>query len=84
VSRAVDTDGRSAAAIPLLAAAGLAGYVRTGRWPLAAAAAVALTALVFRLTSDSLGAPVALLLTGLLLLGMGAVVLIRRRAAEQP
>jgi hypothetical protein len=59
VSRAVDTDGRSAAAIPLLAAAGLAGYVRTGRWPLAAAAALALTALVFRLPSDSLGAPVA-------------------------
>jgi hypothetical protein len=70
--------------LALLAAVGLAGYVRTGRWPLAAAAAVALTALVFRLTSDSLGAPVALLLTGLLLLGMGAVVLIRRRAAEQP
>lgn len=67
----------------LLAGAGLAGYVRTGRWPLAAAAATALTVLVFRLTSDSLGAPVALLLTGLFLLGTGALVLVRRRAAEQ-
>jgi hypothetical protein len=72
------------AVLVLLAAAGLAGYVRTSRWPLAAAAAVALTVLVFRLTTDSLGAPVALLLTGLLLLGMGALVLVRRRAAEQP
>jgi hypothetical protein len=76
-------EGLGIAFLALLAAAGLAGYVRTGRWPLAAAAALALTVLVFRLTSDSLGAPVALLLTGLLLLGMGAVVLIRRRAAEQ-
>lgn len=67
----------------LLAAGGLAGYVRTGRWPLAAAAALALATLVFRLTSDSLGAPVALLLTGLVLLGSGAFVLLRRRAAEQ-
>ena len=76
--------GLGIGALVLIAAAGLAIYVRTGRWPLAAAAAVALTVLVFRLTSDSLGAPVALLLTGLVLLGMGAVVLVRRRAAEQP
>lgn len=76
-------EGLGIAFLALLAAAGLAGYVRTGGWPLAAAAALALTVLVFRLTSDSLGAPVALLLTGLLLLGMGAVVLIRRRAAER-
>ena len=76
-------EGLGIVALVLLVAAGLVGYVRTGRWPLAAAAAVALTALVFRLTSDSLGAPVALLLTGLLLLGMGAVVLVRRRSAEQ-
>jgi LPXTG-motif cell wall-anchored protein len=33
-------------------------------------------------TTDSLGAPVALLLTGLVLLGAGAVLLIRRRSAE--
>jgi hypothetical protein len=77
-------EGLGIVVLVLLVAAGLAGYVRTGRWPLAAAVAVALTVLVFRLTSDSLGAPVALLLTGLLLLGMGAVVLVRRRAAEQP
>jgi hypothetical protein len=76
-------EGLGIAVLVLMAAAGLAGYVRTGRWPLAAAAAVALTVLVFRLTSDSLGAPVALLLTGLVLLGMGAIVLVRRRAAEQ-
>jgi hypothetical protein len=66
----------------LLAAGGLTGYVRTGRWPLAAAAALALAILVFRVTSDSLGAPVALLLTGLVLLASGAFVLLRRRAAE--
>jgi hypothetical protein len=77
-------EGLGIVVLVVLVAAGLAGYVRTGRWPLAAAAAVALTVLVFRLTSDSLGAPVALLLTGLLLLGLGAVVLVRRRAAEQP
>jgi hypothetical protein len=69
------------AVLGLLAAGGLAGFVRTGRWPLAAAAALAVTTLVFRLTSDSLGAPVALLLTGLVLLGSGAL-LIRRRNAE--
>ena len=67
----------------LLAAGGLGGYVRTGRWPLAAVAVLALAALVFRLTSDSLGAPVALLLTGLVLLGSGAFVLLRRRSAQQ-
>jgi hypothetical protein len=76
-------EGLGIVVLVLLVAGGLVGYVRTGRWPLAAAAAVALTVLVFRLTSDSLGAPVALLLTGLLLLGMGAVVLVRRRSAEQ-
>lgn len=76
-------EGLGIAVLVALAVAGLAGYVRTGRWPLAATAALALTVLVFRLTSDSLGAPVGLLLTGLLLLGMGAVVLIRRRVAEQ-
>jgi hypothetical protein len=67
----------------LLVAGGLAGFVRTGRWPLAAAAALALAMLVFRLTSDSLGAPVALLLTGLVLLGAGGLLLVRRRATEQ-
>jgi hypothetical protein len=70
------------AVLVLLAAGGLAGYVRTGRWPLAAAAALALAVLVFRLTSDSLGAPVALLLTGVVLLGAGALLLVRRRATE--
>jgi hypothetical protein len=70
------------AVLVLLVAGGLAGYVRTGRWPLAAAAVLALALLVFRLTSDSLGAPVALLLTGLVLLGAGALLLVRRRSAE--
>ena len=76
-------EGIGIAVLVLLAAGGLAGYVRSGRWPLAAAAALALAVLVFRLTSDSLGAPVALLLTGLILLGAGALLLVRRRAAEQ-
>ncbi len=76
-------EGIGIAVLVLLAVGGLAGYVRAGRWPLAAAAAVALAVLVFRLTSDSLGAPVALLLTGLVLLGAGALLLVRRRAAEQ-
>jgi hypothetical protein len=70
------------AVLVLLVAGGLAGYVRAGRWPLAAAAVLALALLVFRLTSDSLGAPVALLLTGLVLLGAGALLLVRRRSAE--
>jgi hypothetical protein len=77
-------EGIGIAVLVLLVAGGLAGYVRTGRWPLAAAAAVALATLVFRLTSDSLGAPVGLLLTGLALLGAGAVVLLRRRSLDQP
>lgn len=72
-------EGIGIAVLVLLAAGGLAGYVRTGRWPLVAAAALALATLVFRLTRDSLGGPVALLLTGLILLGSGAVVLLRRR-----
>jgi hypothetical protein len=38
--------------------------------------------LVFRLTSDSLGAPVALLPTGLILLGAGALLLVRGRAVD--
>lgn len=75
-------EGIGIAVLVLLAAGGLAGYVRTGRWPLAAAAVLALALLVFRLTNDSLGAPVALLLTGLVLLGTGALLLIRRRANE--
>lgn len=73
-------EGVGIAVLGLLAAGGLAGYVRTGRWPLAAAGVLALAALVLRLTTDSLGAPVALLLTGLVLLGAGAGLLIRRRA----
>ena len=77
-------EGIGIAVLVLLAAGGLAGYVRTGRWPLAAAAVLALALLVFRLTNDSLGAPVALLLTGLVLLGAGALLLIRRRATEAP
>jgi hypothetical protein len=76
-------EGIGIAVLVLLSAGGLAGYVRTGRWPLAAAAVVALALLVFRLTNDSLGAPVALLLTGLLLLGSGALLLVRRRIAER-
>jgi hypothetical protein len=76
-------DAIGIAVLVLLAAGGLAGYVRTGRWPLAAAAVVALALLVFRLTNDSLGAPVALLLTGLVLLAAGALLLVRRRSAER-
>jgi hypothetical protein len=76
-------EGIGIAVLVVLVAGGLAGYVRSGRWPLAAAAAVALATLVFRLTSDSLGAPVALLLTGLILLGAGALLLVRSRAADQ-
>ena len=45
--------------------------------------ALGLAILVFRLTSDSLGAPLALLVTGLVLLGGGALVLFRRRGEEQ-
>ena len=71
------------AVLVVIAAGGLAGYVRAGRWPLAAAAALALATLVFRLTSDSLGAPVALLLTGLILLGTGAVLLLRHRDEDR-
>ena len=67
----------------MLVAGGLAGYVRSGRWPLAAAGALALAVLVFRLTSDSLGAPLALLLTGLILLGTGALFLLRPRGDGQ-
>jgi hypothetical protein len=76
-------DAIGIAVLVLLAAGGLAGYVRTGRWPLAAAAVVALALLVFRLTNDSLGAPVALLLTGLVLLAAGALLLVRRRSTER-
>ena len=76
-------EGIGIAILVALAAGGLAGFVRTGRWPLAAAAVLALALLVFRLTSDSLGAPVALLLTGVVLLGTGALLLVRRRAAER-
>ena len=77
-------EGLGIAVLGLLAACGLAGYVRSGRWPLAAGAVLALALLVFRLTTDSLGAPVALLLTGILLLGSGALLLIRRRDAGAP
>jgi hypothetical protein len=76
-------EGIGIAVLVLLAAGGLTGYVRTGRWPLAGAAVLALALLVFRLTNDSLGAPVALLVTGLVLLGAGALLLVRRRSAER-
>ena len=74
-------EGTGIAVLCLLVAGGLAAYVRGGRWPLAAAATLALGLLVLQLTSDSLGAPVALLLTGLVLLGSGALLLVRRRPA---
>jgi hypothetical protein len=77
-------EGAGIAVLCLLVAGGLSGYVRSGRWPLAAAAALALGLLVLRLTSDTLGAPVALLLTGLVLLGFGALMLVRRRTAAAP
>lgn len=76
-------EGLGIAVLALVVVGGLGGYVRSGRWPLAAAGTLALATLVFRLTSDSLGAPVALLLTGLVLLGSGAVVLLRRRGSRQ-
>jgi hypothetical protein len=76
-------EGIGIAVLVLLAAGGLAGYVRTGRWPLAATAVLALALLVFRLTNDSLGPSVALLLTGLVLLGAGALILVRRRSADR-
>jgi len=69
------------AVLGLLAAGGLAGYVRSGRAPFAATAVLSLALLVLRLAADSLGAPVALLLTGLVLLGSGALLVTRKRNA---
>jgi hypothetical protein len=66
--------------LALLAAGGLTGYIRTASWPYLAAAAGALAVLVLRLTSDSLGPVLAALLTGLVLLGAGALVLVRQRS----
>lgn len=73
-------EGAGITVLAVLVVGGLAAYVRTGRWPLAAAGVLALAVLVLRLTADSLGAPVALLLTGLVLLGTGALLLLRRRS----
>jgi hypothetical protein len=63
----------------VLAAGGLGGYVLTGRWPLAAAGVPALAALVLRITSDSLSPALALLLTGVVLLGTSGWLFVRRR-----
>jgi hypothetical protein len=63
----------------LLAAGGLGGYVLTGRWPLAAAGVLALAALALRITSDSLSPALALLLSGVVLLGAGGWLFVRRR-----
>jgi hypothetical protein len=75
-------EGVGITVLAVLVVGGLIAFVRSGRWPFAAAGAVALAELVFRLARDSVGAPFALLLTGLLLLGTGAVLLLRRRGAE--
>jgi hypothetical protein len=64
----------------LLAAGGLAYYVRASAWPAAVAGVLALAALVLKFSSDSLSPVVAVFLTGLVLLGVGAVLLLRRRS----
>lgn len=74
------TEGAGLAVLGLLAAGGLAGYARNPRWPLAASGAPAVAVLVLRFASDRLGIAVALLLSGLVLLAVGAVLSgVRRR-----
>jgi len=67
----------------LLAAGGLLAYLRSSRWAPAVVGVLALAALVLRISSDSLSPVLAVLLTGLVLLGVGAVLLFRRRFAER-
>lgn len=66
-----------------LAAGGLAVYLRSSLWAPAVVGVLALAALVLRISSDSLSPVLAVLLTGLVLLGVGAVLLLRRRSAER-
>lgn len=78
-----DTAARSVgfAILGLLAAGGLALYVRSAVLAPAVVGVLALAALVLRITSDSLGPVLAVFLTGLVLLGVGATLLLRRRTA---
>jgi hypothetical protein len=71
------------AVLGLLAAGGLALYVRTADWPAAVAAALALAALVLKVSSDTLSPLVAVFLTGLVLLGVGVVLILRRRTTDR-
>jgi hypothetical protein len=71
------------AVLGTLAVAGVAGYVRTARWPLAAAGALALAALVLRVTSQSLSPVLAVLLTGLVLLAASVALLLRGRSRDR-
>lgn len=67
----------------LLAAGGLALYVRSAVLAPAVVGVLALAALVLRITSDSLGPVLAVFLTGLVLLGVGAALLLRRRTSAR-
>jgi hypothetical protein len=66
------------------AAGCLAAFVRAGRWPSAAAAVAALVLMVLRVTGDSLGPVVAVLIAGLVLLGSGAALLLVRTSRATP
>jgi hypothetical protein len=66
----------------LLAVGGLLAYLRSSLWAPAVVGVLALAALVLRISSDSLSPVLAILLTGLVLLGVGAALLLRRRSAE--
>jgi hypothetical protein len=66
------------------AAGCLAAFIRAGRWPAAAAAVAALVLLVLRVTGDSLGPVVAVLIAGLVLLGGGAALLLVRPGRAAP
>jgi hypothetical protein len=66
------------------AAGCLAAFVRAGRWPSAAAAVAALVLMVLRVTGDSLGPVVAVLIAGLALLGSGAAMLLVRTGRATP
>jgi hypothetical protein len=65
--------------LALLAVGGLGGYVRTARWPLAAAGVLAIAALVLRISSESLSPVLAVLLTGLVLLAAALLLVLRGR-----
>jgi hypothetical protein len=68
----------------LLAVVGLVRFVRGGPWPLAAAGAGALAALVLDISSDSLGPAVGVMLSGVLLLALALVLVLSRRRASGP